>query len=63
MDRRVERRRDDRFKDVHFNCPTGLHKRMRVYCALNDVTITSVIISAVNEYLDRAREDMGPSID
>ncbi len=39
-------------KDVHFNCPAELNKRMRVYAALEDTTVTALIIDAVEAYLE-----------
>lgn len=39
------------FKDVHFNCPADLSKHMRIYAAVNDTTVTNIIITAVQEYL------------
>lgn len=45
-------------KDVHFNCPSDLNKQMRVYAALNDTTVTSLIICAVTEFLDRQAPEL-----
>lgn len=39
-------------RSVHFNCPKELHRRMRVWAAENDSSMTALIIEAVTAYLD-----------
>lgn len=51
-------RREMSVRDVHFNCPVDLNRQMRVYAALNDTTVTAVIITAVKEYLEREAPEL-----
>lgn len=38
-------------RDVHFNCPAELSKKLRLTAALEDTTVTALIVAALEAYL------------
>ena len=55
--RLVTRRKDPSYTQVTSHVPKELAKRLKIYCAEYETTITEVVEEALREYLDKKEGD------